>query len=66
MRTLVGVLAAVTTLAGGIAAQPGPQASDKRAAATPARPHAKGKSVHSPTKSKRIKTTIPPGKGKKG
>ena len=66
MRALVAVLAAVMTLAGGFTAQSGPQASDKRAAATPARPHAKGKRVRNATKGKRIKTTIPPGKGKKG
>jgi hypothetical protein len=66
MRTLVAVLAAVMTLAGGFVAQSGPQASDKSAAATPARPHARGKPVRNPTKGKRIKTTIPPGKAKKG
>jgi hypothetical protein len=66
MRALIGLLATMTALVGGVAAQPGRQGIDGNEAATGTAPQAKGKRVQGPTKGKRVKTTLPPRKGKKG
>jgi hypothetical protein len=65
MRALIGLLAAAMTLSG-VAAQTGRDKVDATEAAAGSTPHAKGKRIQAPTKGKRVKTTLPPRKGKKG